>query len=63
MYRIKATANHSKRTFTLRKYNGSELIAKYRTFPMNKEEFESSQINTENDWKQFLTSDEYDVIR
>lgn len=57
---IKATANKSARTFTLRycDENGN-LIAKYRTFRMSKEEFESSEHHTQNDWKQFLKTPNY----
>jgi len=52
---IKATANKSKRTFTIRTENG----LKYRTTPMSKEEFNIHQYNTANDWAQFLKSDNY----
>lgn len=51
---IKATPNRSKRTFTIR-----TGYAKYRTLKMSKEEFESAEFWTENDWKQFLKTDEY----
>jgi len=56
---IKATANQSKRTFTIRKYINGKLFAKYRTNQMSKEEFNREEMNTENDWKQFLKSDDY----
>ena len=56
---IKATANQSKRTFTIRKYIDGKLFAKYRTIQMSQEEFDSEEMNTENDWKQFLKSDDY----
>ena len=56
---IKATANQSKRTFTIRKYINGKLFAKYRTTQMSKEEFNREEMNTENDWKQFLKSDDY----
>ena len=56
---IKVAANHSHRTFTIRKYINSELIAKYRTFPMTQEEFDSNEMNTENNWRQFLKSGDY----
>ena len=59
METIKATANHSKRTFTIRKYIDGKLFAKYRTIEMTPEEFDSELMNTENDWKQFLKSDDY----
>ena len=56
---IKATANQSKRIFTIRKYIDGKLIAKYRTIEMSQEDFDSEEMNTENDWKQFLKSDDY----
>jgi hypothetical protein len=56
---IKATPNYSKRTFTIRKYIEGQLFAKYRTIKMGKEDFDCENMNTENDWKQFLKSDEY----
>jgi len=56
---IKVKANKSKRTFTIRKKINGKLFAKYRTNQMSKEEFESCENNTENDWAQFLTSSDY----
>jgi len=56
---IKVAANQSKRTFTIRKYFNGKVFAKYRTIEMSKEEFDSEEMNTENDWKQFLKSDDY----
>ncbi len=56
---IKVKTNQSKRTFTIRKYINGILFAKYRTFPMSKDEFNSNENNTKNDWKQFLKSDDY----
>jgi hypothetical protein len=60
---IKVSANQSKRTFTIRKYIDGKLFAKYRTIQMNQEEFDSEEMNTENDWKNFLrsTNDYYTV--
>ncbi len=57
MTTIKATANQSKRTFTIRKNYPDGTILKYRTGPMSKEEFENCEMNTENDWKDFLRTD------
>ena len=57
-----ATANQSKRTFTIRKFINGKLFAKYRTFQMSKDEFEAEEMNTENDWKQFLKTDEYYTV-
>ena len=59
---IKSTANQSKKTFTIRKYEGSKLVSKYRTIEMSQEEFDSEERNTENDWKQFLKSDDYYAV-
>ena len=56
---IKVTPNYSKRTFTIRKYINGKLFAKYRTIEMSQEEFDSEERNTENDWNQFLSSDDY----
>lgn len=59
---IKSTANQSQRTFTIRKYINGKLFAKYRTIQMTQEEFNSEEMNTENDWKQFLKSDDYYTV-
>ena len=56
---IRVTANQSKRTFTIRKYSNGKLFAKYRTCEMNVENFEVEEMNTENDWKDFLKSSDY----
>lgn len=55
---MKAKANKSKRTYTLR-LDGN----KYRTIPMSKEEFENAYYWTDNDWKQFLKTDEYFIVK
>jgi len=55
---INVKANYSKRTFTIRTDSG-----KYRTYPMSKEEFESCEHNTANDWNQFLKSDDYYKVK
>ena len=56
---IKVKANQRLRTFTIRKYINEKLFVKYRTIQMSQEEFDSEEMNTENDWKQFLKSDDY----
>jgi len=61
--KIKVSANQNKRTFTIRKFIDSELFAKYRTLKMTQEEFDSEEMNTENDWKQFLKSDSYYIVK
>ena len=55
---MKVTSNKSARTFTIK-----NETAKYRTFKMSKQEFESAYYWTENDWKQFLKSDEYYKVK
>ena len=59
---IKVKANQSARTFTIRKYVDGKLIAKYRTIPMSQDEFDSAEMWTEQDWRQFLKTDEYYVV-
>lgn len=51
---LRISANRSKRTFTIRTESG-----KYRTYPMSREEFDSAEMWTGNDWGQFLKTDEY----
>jgi hypothetical protein len=55
---MKATANNSARTYTLR-VDGS----KYRTIKMSKEEFENAYYFTENDWRNFLKTNEYYKVK
>ena len=52
--KIIATPNYRKRTFTIRIYYKEGSKTKYRTLPMNKQEFENNNYNTENDWNAFL---------
>lgn len=59
---IKATANKSRRTFTLRVYFKGKLVSKYRTNPLSPDEFRNEMNNTTNDWRQFLKSDDYYVL-
>lgn len=56
---LKVTPNYATRTFTLRFYIDGKIDTKYRTFKMDIEEFNSCLNNTNNDWKQFLKSDDY----
>lgn len=51
---IKVSANKSKRTYTIK-----TDAATYRTFQMTKEEFDSCEDNTGNDWANFLKYDSY----
>jgi len=59
---IRVTANQKKKLFTIRKYTNGKISAKYRTLHMNTEEFESNEHNTDNDWVQFLKTDNYEVL-
>jgi hypothetical protein len=56
--RIDVRSNHSARTFTIR-----TDVAKYRTYPMSKEEFQSCLNNTANDWAYFLKSSDYYKVK
>ena len=60
---IKATANQSKKTFTIRISDETGIYAKYRTSPMSKPEFEEAQYNTQNDWEDFLKSGSYTKVK
>lgn len=46
--------NEQKRTATIRVYDGSKLIAKYRTLPFGKDDFVTVSHWTEGDIKNFL---------
>lgn len=59
---IRATANQSNRTFTIRKFINNKLFIKYRTIQMSQSEFNDEEMNTENDWKHFLKSDNYYTV-
>ena len=63
MKTIKATANKSKRTFTLRVFNVGAPVIKYRTVELSIEEFDSCEYNTNNDWMQFLKSSDYYIVK
>jgi len=64
---IKATPNHSARTFTIRCTDklpsGAMYTTKWRTYPMSKQEFQSSLNNTTNDWKCFFKSNDYYKVK
>ena len=59
---IQATANNAKRTFTIRTFENGKVVSKYRSFQMDKEEFNDAQFWTQNDWFQFLKTDEYTLV-
>lgn len=61
--KLKVSSNKSKRTFTLRFTYEDGSKVKYRTIPFSKEEFVSAEYWTENDWKQFLKTDEYYEVK
>lgn len=59
-YDIVAKPNKKKKTFTIRKYIDGELLAKYRTTKMSKEEFNDHLYFMECDWQNYLkTSGSY----
>lgn len=60
-HKISVRSNKKARTFTIRRYDvDGQLVAKYRTIPYSKEEFDNMENNTENDWDFYLRStDEY----
>ena len=49
---MKINPNQSKKTFTI-KSNGN----KFRTVKMSKAEFKELECNTENDWRNFLKTE------
>lgn len=55
---IKVTANKSQRTYTLRKEG-----VKFRTLQMSREEFDSAEYWTGQDWSNFLKTDEYYIVK
>lgn len=60
---IEVTANESARTFTIRTYVNGKISNKYRTIQFSKDEFAENEYNTENDWKQFLKSSDYYLVK
>ena len=54
MKKITVTANHSKRTFTIRTES-----SKYITCVFTKEEFEENEMNTSKDWEYFLRTEDF----
>ena len=59
---IRVASNQRQRTFTIRKYINGKLFTKYRTIQLSQQEFDRESHNTENDWKQFLKSDDYYIV-
>ena len=54
---IKVTPNKSQRTFTIRRQG-----IKFRTLQMSREEFDSAEYWTGQDWSNFLKTDEYYIV-
>ncbi len=68
MSNLTVTANQSKRTFTIRKYDeNGKLFSKYRTFQKTKDEFEELKNCTPNDWERLLATtyhgDEIEILK
>ena len=63
MKTIIATPNYTKRTFTIRIFIKGKLNNKYRTIKLSNQEFETELNNTENDWRQFLKSNNYFLVK
>lgn len=55
--------NKSKKTYTIRCYSLNNLYAIYRTLPMSKEDFNNAYYYTQNDWRNFLKTDEYYKVK
>lgn len=60
---LTVSANQSMRTFTIRNKFPDGCILKYRTYPMNQQDFDEEEMNTEKDWRHFLrNSNEYYTV-
>ena len=55
---LKVTVNNQLRHFTIKTES-----AKFRSFKMTKDEFNSAYYWTGNDWQNFLTSDDYFKVK
>ena len=55
---IKVTPNKSQRTYTIRRQG-----IKFRTLQMSREEFDSAEYWTGQDWSNFLKTDEYYIVK
>ena len=64
METITSKSNKAERSFTIRKYIDGKLFSKFRTMTLSKDEFEEMEMYTENDWKNYLrTEQSYTVVR
>jgi hypothetical protein len=61
--KILAKANFKQKTFTIRKYVNDKVSTKFRTNALSPEEFQSCLHNTQNDWRHFLTTDDYYIVK
>lgn len=55
---LKVSSNKRERTFRIKTES-----ATFKTFPMSKDEFNSAEYWTGQDWQQFLRTDEYYKIK
>lgn len=62
---LKVWSNKRNRTFTIRTYyKDGKFCNKYRTIPQSKEDFRYyNGFASLNDWKSFLKTDEYYLVR
>jgi hypothetical protein len=64
MENLQINSNKSARTFTIRKLQNNKVYAKFRTYQFSKEEFKSADwFWTTNDWKNFLKTNDYYVVK
>ena len=59
---IRVSANQSARTFTIREIYPDGVKYKYRTIKMSQQEFDTEEMNTESDWRNFLRSSDYYTV-
>lgn len=53
--KITATPNYKDRSFEIEKKQPGKGVLRYRTLPMNPDEFNEAEYNTPGDWQAFLT--------
>ncbi len=58
--RLTATPNYSKRTYTIRRYEGGKVLDKYRTYPQSEP---LTPCLTENDIRNILRGQDYYLVR
>lgn len=62
-YDITAKGNKQKKTYTIRKYIDGELLAKYRTPRMTRQEYNEAEYFMECDWLNFLKINQVQIIK